>query len=121
MARPTTYNTFKETGWKAACETVVYTSGNGVAIAQPGAGKHILLLGIIASDSVTLRKDTTGIETSGTVILSLENDGDDIHRVFDFPGAIDLGANVGLYMDFSSQSPTDHVNIFYHIVDAALE
>ena len=112
MAKPLKYSAFKDTGFPAICETAIGTTSK-VYVNAPGAGRHILLLGVIAGGSVIIRK---GVLNSSTPLMTLISTATDYSASFNFPGAVDVGENTGVYV---TNSDGEDMILFYHIWNSA--
>ena len=105
---------YDRTGWPHACN-VLYSANGGheTELAPPGAGKHLVVLGVCSDNEIYLRKDPNGATTSGDILVFVPGDADGIR----FPGTVRVPENVGLYIDNPNGGP---LSIFYYIQDNSL-
>ena len=105
---------YDHTGWAKPCD-VVYSAGGGheTELAPPGAGKHLVILGVMSDNQIFLREDANGATTSGTILAIIPGAADGIR----FPGALRVAENKGIYIDAPSSGPS---TVFYYIQDNSL-
>ena len=108
------YYSHDETGWRRPC-SVVYSAAGGFEtdLAPPGAGKHLIILGAASEYELNIRFDPNGATPGGTIAAHVPGDADGLS----FPGALDMGDNMGAYLDSSGSGS---VTVFYYIKDTSL-
>ena len=107
------YHTFDNTGWPAPCLTFYDANSSGHAHIAPVAGKHIVVLGLSVDQPAKLREDVSGSITNGTIRAYIPGDADGLR----FPGAIDMGFEMGVCIDSSAGSD---VSVWYYLKDESI-
>jgi hypothetical protein len=109
-----TYYSHDNTGWPAPCSVVYSATGGFVTeLAPPGANKHLVILGAASEYELNIRFDPNGATPAGAIAAHVPGDADGLS----FPGALDMGEDMGVYLDSSSSGS---VTIFYYIKDISI-
>ena len=105
------YYSYDHTGWAKPCDVVYSTAGgHETELEPPGAGKHLVILGVMTDNQINLREDHNGSTSTGDILAIIPGDADGIR----FPGALRVAENKGIYIDAPSAGAC---TIFYYIQD----